>query len=283
MILVVGGTGQAGTEIVEELSRRGVAVRALVRKHSDKIALPGVAQVIGDLEKPESLPPALEGVSAALLLTPALENAPHLQKTLVAAAKQAKLPHLVKFSAYGAAADSPSALLRQHAEVEEAIRESGIAFTFLRPTSFMQNFLGLKDSIMSQGAFYAPHGNGRNALVDTRDIAAVAANTLTESGHEGQTYDITGPHALNYSEVAEHLTKTLGRTVNYVDVPPAAYAQTLLGFGLPPFLVNGLLELYAIWHDDGASEVTDVVQRVGKKSPFTFAQFATDYKAAFQA
>ncbi len=282
MILVVGGTGQAGTEIVEELSRRGKTVRALVRKRSSRIELPGVEQVIGDLGQPETLPAALDGVRAALLLTPASESGPRLQKAFVRAAQEAKLPHLVKFSAYGAVATSTAVLLRQHAEIENAVIRSGLPYTFLRPAQFMQNFIGMKDSIIGQGAFYAPQGNGRINLVDTRDIAAVAAAVLTERGHEGQVYDITGPQAITYSEAAETLTQVSGRPVQYVNVPPAAFEQTLLGYGVPPFLAHGLIELYDIWRASGASEVTDVVERIGKKTPTTFKQFAEEHAAIFK-
>src|SRR5262249_33674471 len=131
--------------------------------------------------------------------------------------------------------------LRYHAVVENAISASGIAFTFLRPNLYMQGLLGFRSSIVSQGRFFAPAGDARVSAVDVRDIAEVAALALTQSGHEGRTYDITGPQALTHFEMASLLSNVLGRPITYVDVPEAAMRDILLGLGMPEWQAEGLI------------------------------------------
>lgn len=281
MILVTGGTGTTGVELLKELSRRGVTTRAFVRKRSQEIDLPGVEQVLGDLERPETIPPALDGVQSALLLTSPGEHSDRLQINFVEGAARAGLPHLVRFSALGSDPDSPSRLLRQHAGIDKGVQRSGIPYTFLRPAQFMQNFLASRESILGRGEFYAPQGDGRIDLVDVRDVAAVAARVLTEAGHAGKTYDITGPEAIAYSRVADSLSNALRRPVRYVNITPDAYRQMLIQFGLPRWTADGILELYDIWRNNGATVVTNVVAEVGRKTPYTIDDFARDYAPVF--
>ena len=132
--------------------------------------------------------------------------------------------HIVKLSQLAADPGSPVRFLRYHAAVEQAIRASGLAYTFLRPNLFMQGLLGFRASIVAEGRFFAAAGDAKISAVDVRDIAAVAAAALTE-GHEGRTYDITGPEALTHAEMAERLSAALGRRVEFVDVPPDAMRQ----------------------------------------------------------
>jgi uncharacterized protein YbjT (DUF2867 family) len=281
MILVIGGTGTTGTEVIKELSRLGATTRALVRKRSTTIDLPGIQQVLGDLERAETLSPALEGVTSALLLSSPSPDAARLQGNFIEAARRAKLPHLVRHSAFGTAAGSRARLFRQHAEVEKHVQDAGVPYTFLRPAQFMQNFLTMKDSIVGRGEFYAPQGKGRVNLVDVRDVAAVTARVLTEGGHEAKTYEITGPEAISYDRVAEAFSQALRRPVRYVDVPPETFRQNLVQFGIPDWMADGLIELYDIWRNNGATQVTDVVEKVGKKKPNSIDTFARDYAASF--
>jgi uncharacterized protein YbjT (DUF2867 family) len=281
MILVIGGTGTTGTEILKELSRLGARTRALVRKKSHKIEWPGVEQVEGDLGRPEMIAPALEGVQSAFLLTAPAPDADRLQGNFIGVAKRTKLPHLVKYSAYGAAPASPARFLRQHGDIEKKIQDTGIPYTFLRPAQFMQNFVGFRETIMGQGEFYAPQGDGRINLVDVRDAAAVAARVLTEPGHTGEVYEITGPEAITYTRVAEALSQALDRPVRYVNVPPEVYRQALARFGVPEWIAEGIVELHDIWRIAGATGITNVVEKIAKKKPYSIAEFARDYAPQF--
>jgi uncharacterized protein YbjT (DUF2867 family) len=133
--------------------------------------------------------------------------------------------------------------LHYHAVVEEAISASGMTFTNLRPNLYMQGLLGFRFSIISEGRFFAPAGDARVSIVDVRDIAAVAAAALTASGHEGETYDVTGPEALTHAEMASQLSETLGRRISFVDVSEAAMRDALLSLGMPEWQVDGLIEV----------------------------------------
>ena len=284
MILLTGATGTSGSEIARELTRLGVPFRAMVRSRESagSIAGPGVQLVEGDFGKPGSLDAALEGVDKALLLAAPDPRSSEYQKNFVAAAKRSGLKHLVKFSAQGADANSPAQLLRVHGVVEQMIEDSGIAFTHLQPTVFMQNFIGQKGSI-NQGAIYAPIENARIAFVDTRDIAAVAAKTLTEPGHEGRKYEITGPEALTHGEIAAKLSAALGKPVQYVNISSEQFELALLQAGLPKSTADGLNGLFSLWRQGAAAEVTNVVRDVGRKQPIRFDQFVSDYKSVFQS
>jgi uncharacterized protein YbjT (DUF2867 family) len=282
MILITGATGTVGKELVKLLARPEEPIRVMVRDRNKaaSIAYPGANIVEGDFGLPDTLESALSGVHKAFLLAAPSERQLDLESGFVAAAARSDLKHIVKLSALGAAADSPARLLRAHAQCERLIEESGIPFTFLRSNQFMQNFLNYRESIIRRGEFYAPMGDGRISLVDVRDLAAVAAEVLEEYGHENKVYDVTGPESLTYADAAERLTYALGKPVTYVDVPPEAARDSMLQNGMSPWLVDGILELYALWKFN-TSEIADTVPTIAKKDPIPFAEFAHDYAPQF--
>lgn len=197
MILITGATGDIGVELVKILSGAGQSARAFVRNRArcQAITILGIELVEGDFAKPETFMPALDGVDRLFLLIPSSSEVEQQQRNFVDAAKRSKVRHLVKVSQL--AADEPAAgrFQRYHAAVEKQIPKSGIPYTFLRPNLFMQGLLNFRSTISSEGAFYAPAGDAKVSIVDVRDIASVAARALTEWGHAGKTYDITGPEA----------------------------------------------------------------------------------------
>jgi uncharacterized protein YbjT (DUF2867 family) len=283
MILITGATGNVGTELVTKLSGCGQPLRAFVRHRAraQGIALPGIELVEGDFAKPETFAPALAGVDRLFLLIPSSADVEQRQRSLVDAAKRSGVKRIVKLSQWAADPSAAGRFQRYHAAVEHHILESGIPYTFLRPNLFMQGLLNFRATISSQAAFYAPAGDARVSVVDVRDIASVAARTLIETGHEGKTYDITGPEALTHSQMAEQLSLALGKTVRYVDLPPDAMRQALLGFGMPAWQADGLLEDYAHYHRGEAAVVTSTVREVTGSAPIRFSQFAKDYAGRF--
>lgn len=258
MFLVTGATGTNGSEIVKQLSAVGVKVRALVRNlaKAEAIAQPGVEIVEGDFSQPETLKTALQGVEKALLLPPFDSRMVEWQSNFIEAAKHSGIKHIVKFSALGADQNSPVSLLKWHGQGEKQIEESGISFTHLRPNGFMQNFLTLAPSITTQGVFYQPADNAKISHVDVRDIVAVAVKSLTEDGHEGKVYTITGPQALTFDEIALQLTALIGKQVKYINVSPTDFQRTLLDFGQPEWLINALTELFEFYRSGQGSIVT---------------------------
>jgi uncharacterized protein YbjT (DUF2867 family) len=282
MILVTGATGTNGRELVDELKKRRVPFRAMLRDANKRSLLPeGVEIVEGDFAKPDTLARALDGVDHAFLVSPSSEQSGELEKSFIAAAKNAGVAHVVKLSVIGADLHSTSRFQRFHREVEIELENSGMGWTNLRPNLFMQTTLSYKPTIVSQNAIFASAGNSRISAVDVRDIAAVAAVMLTEAGHEGKNYIITGPEALTHTEMAAHLSEALGKQVRYVDVPYSVTRDALLQMRIPAWQVEGIIELNDMYKRGEAASVTDTVRSVAKKEPITFAQFARDFANAF--
>lgn len=285
MILITGATGMTGKEVVEELRGLGAqGVRALVRDpaRAGFIREAGFEAVAGDFERPETLEAALEGVERALLLTPPTPDTVRHHLEFLQAAAAAGVRHVVKLSAFGADADAPEGFGKWHGQSENLLKTSGLKWTMLRPNFFMQNLLGQARQIAATGSIFQPVGDARASFVDVRDIAAVAARTLTEEGHDEQTYTLTGPEALSYHDVAAKLSEAAGRSINYVPVSPEQFRAGALGAGLPEWLVSALERLNEIFASGQAAQVTDDVRRVARREPTTFGQFARDYAGAFK-
>jgi uncharacterized protein YbjT (DUF2867 family) len=283
-ILITGAMGNVGRELTKQLSTQKTPFRAMVRsiKGAEALsALEGAEVVVGDFDDAETVAHALQGMERAFLLTNSSERAETQQSAFVDLARRAGVKHIVKLSQWAAAPDSPVRFLRYHAAVERKMRESGLAYTFLRPNLFMQGLLAFRETIIGLGKFFAAAGDAKISAIDVRDIAAVAVAALSEEGHEGKTYDLTGPEALSHGEMAEKLSGVLGRRIDFVDVPPEAMRETLISVGLPVWQADGLIEDYAHYSRGEASEVATGVQDATGKPPRSFDDFARDYAPAF--
>ena len=281
-VLVTGATGNTGRAVVADLARRGVPVRAMVRAEADRAKLPaGVPAVVADFDDLASIAAALEGAERAYLVTPSSERAEEQQRRFADLAAKAGVRHLVVLSQLASDENSPVRFLRYHAAVEQHVRDLGVPYTFLRPNLFFQGLLAFAGTISSQGRFYAPIGDATISAIDVRDIADVAAVTLTEAGHEGATYTLTGPASITHTQIAAALTAALGRDVTFTDVPPEAFAGSLRGI-LPPWQVDGLLEDYAHYRRGEAASVSSAVAEITGRPPRDIQQFARDYAPAFK-
>ena len=245
-VLVTGATGTIGRDVAKRLSEKAVSVRAGVRDQvkARKQFGSNIALAPFDFENDKTFPGALEGVEKVFLLPPLLPNQVEVMNAFVDAAKRAGVLHIVKLSAIGIDDETQPTAIKSHSANERHIRESGVAFTFLRPNSFMQNFITYFPP--RNGAIYLPWGNGTASFVDTRDIASVAAKVLTSDGHEGNIYTLTGPAALGIADVARILSEAAGREFKYVDVPEGAARDGMLQAGIPEWQVEGIMELHAI-------------------------------------
>jgi len=202
-VLVTGATGNTGRAVAEALARRGTPVRGMVRAEADRDRLPaGVQPVVADFDDPASVAAALHGARQAYLVTPSSERAEAQQRRFADLAVQAGIGHLVVLSQLGADEQSPVQFLRYHAAVERHIRDLGIAYTFLRPNLFFQGLPAFAATIAADGRFYAPIGDAAISAVDVRDIAAAAPAALTEPGHDGAAYTLTGPAPISHAEIA---------------------------------------------------------------------------------
>jgi uncharacterized protein YbjT (DUF2867 family) len=284
MILVTGVTGKNGAEIIRRLSGRKERVRAMVRRQNDIMsATPSLEleYVEADFDDPASLRKALSGVQRAFLVTNSSQHVEQRQLRFVGLAREAGVKHIVYLSQLHAASDSPLRFLRYHAAVEEALRTSGMTYTNLRPNLYMQGLLMIGQSIATEGRFFAPAGDSRVSVVDVRDIAAVAVAALTQSRHEGKTYDITGPEALTHAEMAAQLSEALNRPIAFVDLPEQGFRAALRAFHMPDWQADGLIEDYAHYRRGEAANISSAVRDVAGEPPRPFLAFARDYRSAF--
>jgi uncharacterized protein YbjT (DUF2867 family) len=272
MILVTGASGTVGSEVVKALGGRSAGVRAGYRTRPQNVPA-GVESVKLDYERPETIRPALQGVDTLFLLS----NIVDPERKVVDEAKRAGVKRIVKLSVIGAAEEGFT-FARWHRAVEKYIEASGLGWTFLRPNGFMQNVVTyMGETIRSQSAIYSPAGNAAASHIDARDVGAVGARVLTDKGHEGKTYELTGPAALTYGQIAEILSRVLGRTIGYVPISPEQYRQAAVAAGTPEGYANALVDLNRYYLEGKASVVTPAVRQLTGRDAIPFEQFARDY------
>jgi uncharacterized protein YbjT (DUF2867 family) len=283
VILVTGATGKVGQEVVRQLATAGVPARALLRDptRASHIRIPGIEIVVGDLARPETLPAVFAGVDRVFLLTPAAPDQVELQSNALEAGRRAGARRIVKLSVAGGP-DAGTQIGRWHWATEKQIEASGLGFTFLRPTLYMQQMLAYAPSIAATGSFSAPMGAGEIAVVDTRDVASVAVAALMEDGHDRHIYDLTGPEALSYDRMADAISDAIGKKVVYAHVPPEYTKKQMLADGFPRWLVDDMLVLASSFRDGYGATVTSTVAEVTKHPPRSFRQFARDYANVFR-
>ena len=248
------------------------------------LALPEdyVDTVVMDLRNPAELDLALEDVEKVFYSSPLDESMVEDAALMVERAQAHGVRHLVRLSALGVDHPRKITLGKVHGEVERIIRGSGIDCTFLRPNSFMQNFITYwGESIRRQSAFFVPQGQGRVSIIDARDIADVAAAVITRDGHAGKTYELTGPQALSNYDIAKVLSDVLGREIYYRDIPIKDARGALTEQGMNEWMVRVILELFEMSKADDAAEVNDTVEQLIGRPPIRFAAFAQDFSHAF--
>ncbi len=281
MILITGASGTVGSEVLKQAAAARLEIRAAYTSPEKSKAAPaGVETVLMDYAKPESIRTALRGIEKVFIVGPPAPNVADLEGKLVDQAKDSGVKHIVKLSAMGGRSAIFPGL---HRDSEEHIEASGVPWTFLRPNGFMQNFVNYNaGTINSQSAFYGAQGDGAVSHIDVRDIAAVAVKVLSGSGHEGKAYTLTGPEALTNVQVAEKLSRAVGRTIRYVDLAPDSFKQALLAAGLPEWSANALLDLQRYYREGRASVVDPTLERITGRRATSFDNFARDFSSAFR-
>jgi uncharacterized protein YbjT (DUF2867 family) len=282
-VLVTGATGNVGSSLVSELDARGVPARAFVRDPDRAAATlgPEVELAVGDFGDPGSIRAALEGVDLVFLACGNVPRQLEYETNVIDAAAQAGVRRLVKLSALGAELGSPVAFWDWHARLERHLEASGVPWVVLRPRYFMTNLLGFAATTRSAGAVFAPAEGVKVPMIDPRDVAAAAAVVLTEDGHQGRTYELTGPEAVTFHDVAAQMSEVSGRPVRFVPVPDAAALEGLLQAGLPDVLAENIVTVFDRLRDDPSTQVTDAVHALSGRQPRHLAEFLAAHAALF--
>jgi uncharacterized protein YbjT (DUF2867 family) len=288
MVLVTGAAGLSGSMVINEFVHQNLPVRALVRSREHRRALdmlPRVELVEGDMLRPDTLGPALEGVERILMISSANPHLVETQCTFIDAASRAGVRHVIKFSGKESNIGFNAKVFRftrMHEEIERYLESSRLAWTHLRPSQFMQVYLREVPTIVREGAFRLPLDDVRLSPVDLEDVAKVAVVLLRGAGHEGQRYDMTGPEALTMTDIAERITQATGRTVRYVNVSPAERRQALLNAGASPEFADALDEQGAERRRCPESRVYLTTHETFGVRPTSFAEFARRNAVVFR-
>lgn len=261
MIFLTGGTGTVGSELLPLLLERGVDLRCL--QHSaplDGSAATAAFEVVeGDVDRPDTYAAELQGCEALFLLTPPHPDQVTREIALIDAARSAGVRRVVAVSVLGADQSSPVAFARWHGEIDEHLMSSGLGCTILRPSAYMQIHL-LPPTAAAEGPWYGTTGDGAHPFIDAADVAAVAAEVLAASGGGSAVHELTGPEAISMPRAAAALGEALGRDVAYVDLPPEQFTGALTGAGLPAYVAEGIVSLYAAVRAGYASTTTRTVE-----------------------
>ena len=279
-MILVTTAGKVGSEAVRLLREQDVPVRVLVRDPDKVTALAGAGAEVaeGDLDVPTSVDDAMAGVSAVVLVSPAV---PAQELNVVASAARAGAGHVVKVTSK-ASADSPIARRRWQAEIEAGLAASEIPHTLLRSNAYMQNVLALAPAIAKTSSFGSSAGKGRTGLTDARDVAAVAAEiAAAPARHAGQTYWLTGPGLISNYDVAAVLSKLLGRTITYRELTFEENKDAMIRAGVPGPIAEMNAQAFSLTAGGDAEWVTEDVPSLLGRPARSFGQFAADYGAVF--
>lgn len=276
MILVTGATGNVGKELVSQLATTNQRVRALVRNPAGSALPANVEPVAGDLDRPQSLAAALDGVRGAFLL-----GGHRDMPGLLARLRQAGVEHVVLLSSRSVVGGDPTnAIVRMWMASEEAVRSSGIAWTLVRPSGFASNALRWLPQLRTGDVVRAPFANAAIASIDPHDIAAVARLALTTEGHESRSYALSGPEAQLPGRQVEILGKVLGRELRF-EAQPDDEARTELARSAPADVVEAFFRFFVKGEFDDAV-ISPTVEEVTGEAPRTFEQWARAHRADFQ-
>jgi uncharacterized protein YbjT (DUF2867 family) len=274
-ILVTGATGNTGALLVRALRRADLDVRAFVRDpvKAEPLRAAGAEVIVGDLDRPETITPALEGIERLYLLTWNGPTQEQQAENVIKAARHAGNIHIVRHSMWG---PGGSRIIKQGDMIEESLKSSGLPWTLLKPTFFMQNTMMAAETISSQGVLYWDMKEGRIGMIDLRDIVDAAVAVLAGTGHTGKSYILTGPEVLSFHDVALTFSKVLGKEITYVSIPSETALRFMIQMGRPEWIARGYVELSEGFSDNFAARVTDNVAALTGHPARSLEQFIRD-------
>lgn len=281
MILITGATGTIGSEIVRQLAARGEQIRAVTRDPATAQLPAGVEVVRGDFLDTASMAAALAGAEAAFIVGVLGPEHIDADRALITAARDAGVRRIVKLSAIGTGDTALGRVGTWHLPGEQAARESGVEWTILRPSSFASNTLSWAEAIRAGQPVPSMTGTGKQGVVDPRDVAAAAVESLLSPTHAGRIYTLTGPELLTSADQAATLSIVLNRTVDVIDVPDHAAREHMRAAGMSPDFINGALDGQAYVRAGGNAIITDDLSQILARPSHTYVEWATDHASAF--
>jgi uncharacterized protein YbjT (DUF2867 family) len=283
MILITGASGNVGKTVLQEVAKSGARHRAMYRRAAEAAkAAAGTETVVADFAKPETLGAALKNVDSVYLVCSPIPELVQLESNMIDACVAAGVKHVVQNSALGAG-DYDKSFPIWHGKVEEKLKGTRLSWTILRPNSFHQNVVAFfAPTIRTQGVFYSSMRDAKNSLLDVRDIAAVAAKSLAGGEHAGKIYELNGPEAINYTELAKKISKVAVREVRYLDIPMDAQKKAMLDQGMPEWLTTALLDLQQYYLSGKGGETDGLLQKLLGRAPITMDEFLKENAAEFR-
>lgn len=280
-VLVTGATGNVGAEVVARLLAEGEPVRAAARSVATVAArFPDAEAAALDFEDPSTFSAALAGVDRVFLVRPPQISDATTFAPFISAMREAGVGQVVFLSLLGAERN----VFAPHHGIERAIRRSGVGWTMLRPSFFMQNLATTHLSdIRDRGQIVVPAGRGKTSFIDAEDIARAAVAVLTRPGHLGRGYDLTGSEALDYYQCAECLSRATGRTIVYTRPSGRAFAAHMRAQGHPDDFVRVMRAIYLVARLGMAGTVSHDLSALTGRPPVTFAEYAQREAAVFSA
>ncbi len=284
-ILLIGGTGTTGRSLVDLFKNSSASYRVMVRNPDKALELenqgvPTIKAALGDWE---SVDRALEGTDTVFLLSSPGPQSVSEQNGLIDRAKVAGVRKVVKISAVGAKSGSDIHLADWHGQIEEHLKDSGLDYVILRPHSFMQNTLMSIPTIKEQNVLYQSMGSSKIPMVDTRDIAKVSFECLTKDEFNNKTYEITGPEAVGYEDVAEALSSHCKKSISYVAIPSEAHNAAMKQAGVPEWLADDLTKMSQAWSARPINKPTSDFKTITQSQGHNIHDFARDYATYFTA
>jgi uncharacterized protein YbjT (DUF2867 family) len=279
-ILVIGATGTVGTKLVTQLVQDGYPIRAMTRD-PQKTAKFGnnVDVVVGNLDEQKSLVAAMRGVKRFFLITTSTQQ----DKNALAAAKETGTRHVVNISTQEAGWTPVEGHGHWHKEREELIRSSGLTWTFLQPSMYMNFALSWAPRIRLESAITSAGGNGKLGAVDPWGVAAVAKVALTALGHENLAYELTGPELLSFGDMAGVFSKVMDWPIRHAEIPEAEQGEIFVKMGLPKYAADGLVETFSLIRAGRFAYLTDDVEKVTGRKPRSFETWVREHLDVFQA
>ncbi len=283
MILVTGAAGNTGFETARHLLESGQPVRAMVRsaEKGERLKALGANVVVGDLTDGAFVKSALDGVSKAMLVMPNIEQQLELETAFVDAAAAAGLKHFVYLSSLESVPENENPITQMHVATEEHLRKSGLPWTMVRPTFFMQLFLAFSKGIRETGTIKLPTGSGTVAATDVRDVGAFISHVLGSDGHINKSYDVTGPQLLDFNQIAQIFTDVLGKPVSFVDEPIEEFRSRFAKIQPSPWRVDAVCKEFQGIAAGIIDHTTATFAEIMGRQPTPLSQFIEDYRTVF--